>query len=267
MTAAISGRTRVFAVIGDPVTQAGSPALMNAAFERWGVDAVLVPLHVPAVDLSAALDGLRRAANVDGLCVTVPHKPAALRLMNTATERAVRADGVNVVRRERDGGWHGDALDGVGLLDGLREQGVAPEGRRAWMVGAGGVGRAVAAALLDAGVARLEAYDVDPNAIVALRERLGPLGRDRVTAAGPCPDPKVDLAVNASPLGTHTDDPLPFAPESLHAGAAIVDVALGPTPTPLVVWARSHGHTAVCGRTMLARQVDHYRTFFFPEQA
>src|SRR5699024_5688308 len=152
MTAAISGRTRVFAVIGDPVTQAGSPALMNAAFERWGVDAVLVPLHVPAVDLSAALDGLRRAANVDGLCVTVP------------------AGGDNVGRRERDGGWHGDALDGVGLLDGLREQGVAPEGRRAWMVGAGGVGRAVAAALLDAGVARLEAYDVDPNAIVALRE-------------------------------------------------------------------------------------------------
>ncbi|WP_152692039.1 shikimate dehydrogenase [Nocardiopsis sp. RV163] len=266
MSVAISGRTRVLAVLGDPVEQAGSPALMNAAFGRWGVDAVLVPLHVPAADLPTVLEGLRRAANVDGLCVTVPHKPAALRLVGTATGRAVRADGVNVIRRGRDGGWHGDALDGVGMLDGLREQGAAPEGLRAWMVGAGGVGRALAAALLDAGVASLEVYDADPSAVAELLERLGPLGGDRVTAAGRRPGTGVDLAVNASPLGTRADDPPPFDPGTLRAGAAVVDVALGPGTTPLVAGARAHGHPAVCGRTMLARQIDHYRAFFFPEQ-
>lgn len=76
---AISGRTRLFAVLGDPVAQVKAPAMMNRLFAGRGVEAVFVPVEVSPRDLDAVVDGLKRIGNLDGFLVTVPHKLALCR--------------------------------------------------------------------------------------------------------------------------------------------------------------------------------------------
>ena len=75
----LTGRTSIFAILGDPIAQAGSPALFNTAFRRRGWPAVLVPMQVKATDLATTLQGLRGIGNLRGLVLTTPHKVAAVR--------------------------------------------------------------------------------------------------------------------------------------------------------------------------------------------
>ncbi|EOD63515.1 shikimate dehydrogenase, partial [Amycolatopsis vancoresmycina DSM 44592] len=73
----ISGATRLYVVLGDPVTQVRSPGLLNPLFARLDVDAVLVPVHAKPADLARVVGGLQAIGNLDGIFVTVPHKTAA----------------------------------------------------------------------------------------------------------------------------------------------------------------------------------------------
>ncbi|WP_369267135.1 shikimate dehydrogenase family protein, partial [Streptomyces harbinensis] len=111
---AISGTTRLFAVLGDPVAQVRAPALLNGLFARTGRDAVLVPVQARAADLPAVARGLMRAGNLDGLLVTVPHKAAMLALADEVSPAAALSGTTNALRRTAHGRWHADNFDGAG---------------------------------------------------------------------------------------------------------------------------------------------------------
>jgi len=74
----IQGRTRMFGIIGDPIAQVRSPEMITWEFQRRGVDAVLVPLHVPAADFDGVMPALMRLANFGGFVLTIPFKARAL---------------------------------------------------------------------------------------------------------------------------------------------------------------------------------------------
>ncbi|MFC7557306.1 shikimate dehydrogenase family protein [Pseudoroseomonas wenyumeiae] len=140
----MDGQTRLLPIIGDPVKQVRAPLVWTGLFSANGVNAVCVPFHVPPSDLAGLVAAMRRVHNLIGLIVTVPHKPAAAILAGRLTPRAARIGVVNVLRPDPDGGWAGDMLDGEGFLRGLRRSGQRLEGRRALLLGAGGVGAAIA---------------------------------------------------------------------------------------------------------------------------
>ena len=73
-TAQIDGATRLYAIIGDPISSVLSPGVFNALFSRQNVIAVLLPLHVAAADVQKAWAGLLATRNCAGLIVTMPHK-------------------------------------------------------------------------------------------------------------------------------------------------------------------------------------------------
>src|SRR6218665_3568961 len=77
-----SGETRLFAIVGDPIAQARSPSVFNALFAARGANAVLVPMQVPASQLRCAIGGLKCIANLDGIVVTVPHKVSVVELLD-----------------------------------------------------------------------------------------------------------------------------------------------------------------------------------------
>lgn len=258
----ISGTTRLYVVVGDPVTQVQSPALMNPLFARLGIDAVLVPVHATPAHLARVVGGLRCVGNVDGIFVTVPHKAAVVALADRCGPMVEVTGSANALRREPDGGWYADNFDGVGFVAGLVGAGHDPKGSRVALVGAGGAGSAIAAALLAAGADRLSVCDPDTAKLAGLRARLDAHWPGRTsTSAEPRVD-GVDIVVNATPLGLRPDDPLPLRPAVLAPGVVVADIIMKPRETRLLREAAALGHPVHHGIHMLDGQIDSYRAFF-----
>lgn len=169
----VRGTTRVYGILGDPVAHSLSPAMQNAAFAAAGLDAVYVPLRVPAADLAATMAGLH-AAGVAGLNVTVPHKEAAARLCVRLRPRARACGAANTLIRGANG-WVGDNTDGAGLLASLAENDFDPRGKNVLLVGAGGSARSVAHAFARAGTRLLIVANRTPkragDLVATLRRR------------------------------------------------------------------------------------------------
>ncbi|MET9499685.1 ThiF family adenylyltransferase [Streptomyces sp. NPDC006552] len=258
----VRGTTRLYAVLGDPVAQVQAPTLMNPVLTELGIDAVVVPVHVRPRDLESVVRGLQRVANLDGMFVTVPHKAAVASLADRCGPAVSVVGSANVLRREADGAWLAENFDGSGFVAGLTGAGHTPEGARAVLVGAGGAGSAIAAALLAAGVDRLTLHDTDTARLTALAARLDAHWPGRVrTQAAPRLD-GADLAVNATPLGLRADDPLPFPLDGLPPGCVVADIIMKPRETRLLREAAARGHRIHHGIHMLEGQLSSYRAFF-----
>lgn len=257
----ISGRTRVFMVLGDPVSQVLAPQLFNPLFARHGVDAVLVPAQVPRERVQAFTRHVLAADNIDGLWLTIPHKPLVMPLLQHLDLHAQRAQAVNAVRRNADASLEGALFDGRGFVRALAHFGFEPAGRRALLVGAGGAGAAIAVALLETGLERLALSDLGERA-QRLAGALAPhAAGTEVVAAGNDPA-GFDLVINATPLGLRADDALPFDVARLDAHATVVDILMKPQGTPLLRACAARGVRAHPGFEMLVQQVPDYLAFF-----
>lgn len=259
---AISGTTRLFAIVGDPIVQVRSPERFNAHFVAYGVDAVLVPMRVTAAELDEVLTGLRQVRNIDGIVVTVPHKVAAVRHADWLLPTAESVGAVNALARQADGRWAGEMFDGHGFVTGLANAGYVATGSTICLIGAGGVGRAIAFALAAAGVAAISVRDIEQDRAMALvlllahrypKLRVGLL----VTDPSAC-----DLAINATPLGMQPEDRLPFALTHLPPEAWVAEVVMKPDVTRLVAEARARGHRVLLGGAVLDNEMLAIARFF-----
>jgi shikimate dehydrogenase len=264
----ISGTTRVFFCIADPVDQVRAPELFNAVFARHGVDAVMVPLRVIAARLEETLRALVASPTVGGAALSIPHKGAAAAIVDRCSTTAAAARAINAVRRDAAGRLEGDLFDGFGFLRSLDRAAIPYAGRRVLIVGAGGAGSAIGTALAAAGAAEVALYDVDRDRArelaALLRRDFGIAATDAITSS----PAGFDLVVNASPLGLKASDPLPVDVDAIPAGAAVCDILMKNQPTPLLRAVRARGLTAEPGFDMLIQQTPLYLAFFgYPELA
>jgi shikimate dehydrogenase len=251
--------THVYGIIGDPVAQVRSPAVFNARFQAAGLDAVMVPMHVIGNRLELTLAGLRAIENLAGLVITVPHKPAAARLLRSCSDRVRLAGAANVLRPTPDG-WDGDLFDGEGFAIGIEANGFQLAGKHCALVGAGGAGAAIAVALITREIAELTVFDIDEDKTSDLVTRLQRLGLCPISAGQPCR--ATDLAINATPLGMDAADPLPFDVDCLRPESMVADAIMKPPVTRLLVEAAKRGCRTQEGRHMLDSQVDAIWDFF-----
>lgn len=259
---AITGTTRVFYILGDPVAQVRAPELYNPLFQRHGVDAVVVPLQVSAAALPGWLEHGMNAGNVGGFWATIPHKSMLAQLLRPADPVAAVAGAVNAVRRHADGRLEAALFDGIGFVKGLDHFGIEVRGRRVLVVGAGGGGHAVAAALAQRRPALLAVHNRGRDRAESLVQRLQPLaGAAAVVAEGNDPA-GYDLVVHCTPQGLRPGDALPFDPARLDPGAAVVDILMTREPTPLLRACRARGLRAEAGFEMLVQQVPEFLRFF-----
>jgi shikimate dehydrogenase len=256
-----SGATRVYVIVGDPIAQVKAPFGLTRLFERRGVDAIVVPLQLGTADIAAGIAALSRAANVDGLIATIPHKFVLAAHCATLSHRARFLGVANVARRNTDGSWHGDMLDGEGFADAISEAGCEIAGRRALLVGAGGAGSAIALALLARGVATLAVHDIDIERRDALIAKLAVNFGGRVVAGSDDPA-DADILVNATPRGMAVDDPLPLNVSQLAATTFVGDVITIPELTPLLQVARARGCPTQTGVGMFHSVVGRMAEFF-----
>ncbi|MGF6574190.1 shikimate dehydrogenase [Paraburkholderia sp. GAS333] len=258
----ITGNTQVFMIVGDPVAQVRAPEIYNHLFQRHNVDAVLVPMKVPPASLAGFVRHTMAAGNVGGMWVTIPHKAAMQNLMDRCDPLAQIAGAVNAVRRGDDGAIEGALFDGLGFVNGLDYFGIPLAGRRVLVVGAGGGGQAVAAALAQRGVGHLAIYNRTAARAAELVARLAPVFGNIVSVAESADPAGYDLIVNCTSQGLKADDPLPVDVPRVDEGASVVDIIMTREPTPLLKACAQRGIAAHAGFEMLVQQIPEYLKFF-----
>lgn len=248
-------------LIGANIEKSLSPALHEDAFAAAGIRG-----HYHLMDLDrlpgralADLLGAARAAGFAGVNVTYPCKEAVLPLLDSVTDEAREIGSVNTVTIDARGRATGHNTDRVGFRRGIEDAlgRDAARGATVVLVGAGGAGRAVAFALFDLGVARLEIYDTDrakSDALAAnLAARFG-AGRARALAAL---EPALSAAagiVNATPVGMLGFPGQPVPADALRAGHWVADIVYTPLETALTHAARARGARVATGGGMCVHQ-------------
>ncbi len=241
------------ALLGDPVAHSLSPAMQNAALSAAGIDAVYELIRCPMGELAERLPRLA-AEGFRGLNLTVPLKEEGYRLLDALSPEACRLEAVNTLRL-RDDCWEGHNSDLEGFAVAAREHFGDLSGKRAVLLGAGGAARAVIAALLDAGIARLDLWNRSEARASRLKEtftagdaseRLRLVGGDPVQVLS-----AADLVIQATSLGLHKEDALAPLPSS-GMRPAVMDLITH--DTAWLAACRELGCKAADGRAMLLAQ-------------
>ncbi len=254
----ITGTTGVLALLGHPVAHTRSPQIHNAAFAAQGLDLVYVALDVPPALLPSAVAGLA-ALGMRGANVTVPHKEAVIPLLDDVDEAARRVGAVNTIVN-RDGRLWGTNTDVPGFLGALEYVwGRSAAGSVCLVLGAGGAGKAVVAALVGAGAAGVYLYNRTSERAARLCRAAAawgdvPCRPVTLDEAGRLAS-EVELIVNATSVGLGEgvkETPIPV--DMVTRRHLVMDLVYGSQPTSLVAAARERGAIAVDGREMLVRQ-------------
>jgi shikimate dehydrogenase len=242
-------------IMGWPVMHSRSPKLHNYWLAKYGLNGTYVPLAVRAEDLPAAL----RALPALGFCgsnLTIPHKEAALGLVDRVDPLARRIGALNCVVVRPDGSLEGQNTDAFGYIESLRE--AQPHWRAdagpVVVIGAGGGARAVLVSLIDAGAGELRLVNRTRARAQELARELGgsihPLEwRERNAALE-----GAALLINTTNQGMVGEQPLDIALDALPRSALVSDIVYIPRETPLLAAARRRGNPTVNGLGMLLHQ-------------
>ncbi|MGB6836162.1 MAG: shikimate dehydrogenase [Dehalococcoidia bacterium] len=251
-------------LIGYPLGHSISPALHQAAFAALGIEGRYETWETPPEALADRVNALR-SEDVLGANVTIPHKEAVIELLDGTTDLAAKSGAVNTIVN-RAGRLSGHNTDVIGFARALREDaGFDARGARAAVLGAGGAGRAVALALLEARASLTFVADIVPQRAEALVESLRPLAAGgstlvwgywaspafRQTLAG------CQLLVNCTPVGTRGGDSegqSPLSTDLIPKDVLVFDLVYNPPETPLMAAARERGCRVSSGLGMLVYQ-------------
>ena len=268
MLSTIAGTTDVYLIPGDPVEQVRAPEVFNLIFQTLGIDAVLVPVHVPAINIETFIRNAFLAKNIKGMFLAIPHKSLVMGLLEKCNDYGRVAGAVNGIRRNPNGALEGGLFDGKGFVSSLDFFGMAYAGKRVLILGAGGGASAIAASLAIAGrhaPASISLYDPVPGKADAIAAHIStaPEAKNvKVTAAASSDPAGYDVIVNASPLGLQSGDPLPCDVSRIAQHAAVVDILMKNQPTPFLYAVRARGLMAQPGFEMLIQQAPDYLDFF-----
>jgi shikimate dehydrogenase len=255
----INPQTRVYALIGNPVSHSMSPAIHNAAFMELDQDCIYVAFQVE--DVKSALAGMRALDNFRGMSVTIPHKIEVMQYVDEIPDVDRHIGSINTVVKE-DGKLIGFNTDGPGALKAIGDAGVELAGKNVLMLGAGGAARAIAFTLAQKGsIGKLVLLDINEEFLSQLTGDLKS-GTDAVIVPGALNQAAVeehmasaDLIINCTPVGMHPNVDATLVPEHLfRPGQVIFDVVYNPLETKLLRQAKAKGLKAIPGVEMFINQ-------------
>lgn len=251
----LTGKARIAGVMGWPVGHSRSPRLHGFWLRRYGIDGAYIPMAVRPEHAADAMRALPKLGFA-GCNVTVPHKETALAVADTVDAFARRIGAVNTLVIGADGSIAGSNTDAPGFLANLMQEAPAwnPKAAPAVVLGAGGAGRAVAAALVDAGAPAVRVVNRNvARAETLARDIGGPITvmgwDDRAAALG-----DAGLLVNTTVLGMTGQAALDLALDALPTAAVVNDIVYAPLETALLRQAKARGNTVVDGLGMLLHQ-------------
>lgn len=254
----ISGKTKICGIIGDPVEHTLSPAMHNAAFNNLKLDFIYVAFRVKTNELENAIMGVR-TLGIHGLNVTMPHKNVVVDYLDEIDPTAKFIAAVNTILND-NGKLIGFNTDGVGALKALRENGVALNGKKLLLLGAGGAANAIAFHAAQE-VEELVILNRTAQKAKKLAELLGrklnkKIKTNSLSASRIREELRdSDILVNATSIGMHPKvDQSPVHPEWLKPSLCVMDIVYNPIVTRLAKDAKSKGAKVISGIEMLIYQ-------------
>ncbi|MEM2905967.1 MAG: shikimate dehydrogenase [Candidatus Bathyarchaeia archaeon] len=254
----LSAKTKLYAVIGDPVEHSLSPAMHNAAFESLGLNAVYLAFRVEREILQAALSGVR-ALGILGLNVTMPLKTDIVKYLDELGSTARFVQAVNTVVN-REGKLIGFDTDGVGALKALASAGVELHGLKVTLLGAGGAAKAIAYHLVRS-CRSLAILNRSPEKALTLAELVRTQGQAQVVARALTRTGleeelrESSLVINATSVGMKPQEmETPIPRELLRPDLTVFDLVYNPVETRLLIEARERGAATIDGLSMLVHQ-------------
>ena len=257
----ISGKTQLLPLFGYPTEAFKAPLIYNPWFEKKGIDTVVVPMGIKPENFSIVFRSVFQMTNIPGALVTMPHKIATVGLLDGMSTAVRIAGSCNAVVKRPDGSLWGDMFDGVGFCRGLKQKGFRFAGTRCLLVGAGGVGAAIAASLAAEGAASITISDISQTSAESLTERLKKYYPQLEADSGKNDAAGYDLVINATPLGL-PGDPLPMDITRLSPDTFVGEVVMKAEMTPLLQAAKERGCRFQIGTDMLFEMIPAYLEFF-----
>jgi len=242
-------------VMGDPVMHSRSPKLHNYWLAKYGLTGTYVPLAVTAERLRAALRALP-ALGFSGCNLTIPHKEAALDIVDKLDPLARRVGAVNCVVVAPDGSLEGHNHDGFGYIESVRE--AQPDWRADTgpivVIGAGGGARAVLVSLIDQGAREIRLVN---RTLPRGKALAGDLGGPITALSWEKREAALEdaaMLINATNQGMLGERPLDLALDRLPVSALVSDIVYIPRETALLAAARKRGNATANGLGMLLHQ-------------
>lgn len=245
---------RRYGLLGDPVAHSLSPCLYRAAFAYLQMPAVYEAHRVPRGDAEGLRTRMRELGASGGGNVTVPHKTVASQWLDVRLAGVEDTGACNCFWIDTEGGLVGDNTDVGGFLAATVDlEGLRLEGASVLLLGAGGAGRAVAAACASAGVGRLDVWNRSARRAETLIAELDLAGIASVSPAPADSSENYDLVVNATSLGLDRADPLPLPLEADRFRYAF-DLVYRRGGTDWTLQASAAGVPSIDGLSMLVNQ-------------
>ena len=242
-------------IMGWPVAHSRSPMIHSHWIEQHRLNGAYVLLPVDPARLSSAMEGLK-ALGFAGCNVTIPHKVAAMALVDHVDPVARKIGAINTIVVEQDGSLSGTNNDGRGYIKSLID--AQPDWRAdagpATVLGAGGGARAVIVSLAEHGAKEIRVCNRSFEKAQALASEFG--GPVIAVPWAQREDALSDVAlvVNTTNQGMTGQPPLELSLGRLPLHAMVSDLVYVPLDTPLLAAARQRGNRTVSGLGMLLNQ-------------
>ncbi len=256
----ISSKTKVYSVIGHPVSQSFSPKIHNYLFEKYDIDAVYVSYDVDVDYLKEGIEGIRHLG-IMGTNVTIPHKIEVMKYLDVIDEKAKLFGAVNTIKNI-DGKLYGYNTDGTGLTKSLKDaSGETMEGKRVLIIGAGGACRSIAIQLAIENVASIEIVNRSIQKAQSIVDTINDNFTTKAIATSKIITQKdidnIDILINTTPIGMGTEEsPIDVSlipPKNM----IIADAVYKPHKTAFIKWGLKNNLKVAYGIQMLINQGVH----------
>ncbi len=246
-------RTRLIAIIGDPVTHSVSPRAQSFALSQIGENALCLAFQVSPPRLQNAVKSARELG-LAGLMVTIPHKQVVLEWCDELHPSARLVGAANLLEFRADGTTCGHSSDGWAALESLKSRGVEVRGAHITILGGGGSARSLALSFADAGAASIEIWNRTPERAQAIADEVrSRLGVEAVAPPLPVGDlSRADIIINTTSIGMTPDTgSSPLDSAHIDAHHTVFDIVYNPLETRLLREAAQRGAKTVDGLDMV----------------
>lgn len=263
----IDEQTELFGVVADPVAHSHSPLIHNRAMQHAGVNARYLPFRVPPDDLNAFIAACPQIG-IHGISITIPHKERALDYCTQAEASATGIGAINTLIFDQNDrlGYNTDyraAMDCINAAYSKSDAAVSHQGRRALILGAGGVSRAIAWGLKQRG-AEVTIASRSYDRAAAMAHELG----TRVVTWDDRHAQNPQLLINGTPVGMHPNvDEAPYDKAAINNFMVVFDTVYNPENTLLIKHAREMKAKVITGVDMFVRQAAYQFKLFTGREA
>lgn len=254
----ISGKTKIFGVIGDPIGHTLSPTIQNSAFHHLNLDYIFLAFNVKSEELKASMQAVR-SLGISGLNVTMPHKLDVINYLDEIDKTSRFLKSVNTIVNTENR-LLGYSTDGVGAINALIENGVDLANSNVILLGAGGAGRAIAFSLAEK-VSNLVIINRDFKKAKKLAADLSLKFNKNISAESlstSCLKNNLrdsNVLINSTNVGMISNKKQSIVDSNLLSPTlTVMDIVYNPIETKLLVDARKVGAKTINGIDMLIYQ-------------